>query len=250
MKRNALVILLTMVFFSCTHEPSQQTQDVAGADAAAAIEAFAMCDEALMWLWDPVGAGAFVATYASVMSIDAAGQYRTIPRDYLLPDEFLVRDNPYECIGSTHNKGLRYMQTDGDAFGKLASLDTAAASTMIDKYAECNPEIDKANALRFMQSDSAHNMMTTYNIDKYRYKSAVEILQEKSLTDSTGVANFALATLSDLNRTYPKGSDLSSKIQYINSKISAELASRDSDKVKMSKLIFLTVLKHSSYYWK
>jgi hypothetical protein len=94
---------------------------------------------------------------------------------------------------------------------------------------------------------------TFYNsIDRTIYigQTAEEALQSYVSSDTTGVANYELDFFHDYSSNVSSSSSWQDRIDYINDEIKSVAGSNDYPNRKKIKLCFLTVFKHSTYYWR
>lgn len=247
-----ITLMFVVLFSACQPENPQgpSASDVWGPDAAATMEAF------MGAVATPIGS-AFIgysflasAVYGSIISYQVENGLRTHPSNYLLPDEYLLESNPFECTGQAHNKNLHYYSSQSGRINAILNLETNALSSVISNYTSCDPEINQDSALVFFQSQTFADYLNSLDRTKYSNKTLSQILAEKAQVDTSGVVNYVIGFLNDFNSRFSNSSDYDAKINHINSEITDRLNISESANRKNPKLIFLTVMKHSIYYWR
>jgi len=232
------------------NEQQEQAANIFAQDAAATMEAF------MGSLGTPLGytfpGYAFLASavYGSIISYQVENGLRTHPVDYLLPDKYLIESNPFECIGHAHNKNLKYYSSQPGTVTAVLNLETDALNTVINNYTFCDSEINSASALAYFKSQSFSDFLNGLDRTKYSTKTLSQVLNEKAQVDTTGVVNYVINLLNAFDNRFSNNNDYDSKINYINAELISRLNISEAYNRKAPKLIFLTTMKHSVYYWR
>ncbi|MDB5232767.1 MAG: hypothetical protein JWN76_3572 [Chitinophagaceae bacterium] len=226
--------------------------DVAEADAEAASAA-ALEYDYLIGLAPPfdlsyVGAIAGSAAFASAA---AQGMMRTntvhLSSNYMLPELFNVKGNPYEIIGKMHNAALKFAYMNRLANDKPVNMDFV--DTAFDRALSVSDLGTKQRiiVLNYMDVVFRKKLATNNNyLQKYLSFDKTS-LQRTAGADKSEIRLYMDKFKSGFYRLREPG--IVGNINYINREIQNVMTGKDELKLKNSKLIYLSVFKHSYYCW-
>ena len=247
-------MLILFIFGSC--QPNEQTTQqvqIELIDAAAATEIMMIGSESgviSLYPWGTLGVLSAAAIYGAQMSHEA-GQH--VPRpgnDFMLPDNYQLSTNPYECIGYSHNRNLDYFSHAPGSAHAVANLHEEELRQTIVNYAACNPEVNVDSVMAFANSQAFRDLYFGMDRTQYANQTLDQVLLKKSQTDTSGVAGYLISFINSYRSHFGESSNYQAKINYINEEIRNRLLVAEYPNRKEQKLIFLTVLKHSVYYWR
>lgn len=262
MKHKLLLLMAVLTFFanSCSTTdtpPDTQISDPSPVipDAAAAMETIVTFSEFAV---TPVTAFA-VGAFAAIMAADASGYFgRQTNATYsfgkndniIMPKIKELRDNPFEYIGSMHNIGLNYLNKYvnlADLRNRFVNYDESAWFEVLNITAPGMTITEKKEVLTFAKQIDIIRKVQSKSI----YTSTIskhDVIKQLSLS-STGRA-YIDAVLNTFYDMRTSGKNMLQIADYINGEITARL---NPDNVYSTEdtgiLTFLTVLKHSGYYW-
>ncbi|HRE65097.1 MAG TPA: hypothetical protein PKU77_15015 [Ferruginibacter sp.] len=234
-------------------------------DAAAFMETYlalaSSCPAAAGTLPGQVG----VLVVSSIIGADASGAFsRAVSYQHtygkgtniLLPSHLLIANNHFEIAGSNHNKVLNYLNYTGDSLfsytSRVEDFDEVTWQELINVTDnDLSPE-EKVSALSCGRSSNVINHLNQKNIllsgnnsDEFDINNA--ILQ--SSLSSTAKTDLQNVVTGYVNRYIENSTNLDA-INYLNSEIQNRVKPKGNyTNEEQAILGFLTVLKHSTYYW-
>jgi hypothetical protein len=117
-------------------------------------------------------------------------------------------------------------------------------------YAGCEEGVNVDSIIAVMNSTSFREFYDNLNKTEYVGKTVTEVLQSLASSDTTGIATYELNFIGAYNYTFIGNQNYLNKIDYVNDEIKLVLGGSDYPNRKKGKLVFLSVLKHSIYYWR
>jgi hypothetical protein len=244
-----IVTIVSILLFSCSTEDVQKTEDFLSKDAEGTYIAWESMGE-YAYL-EPGYSLEYAATVGALYSI-FGGAGAPIPVDYELPNQYVVQENPYEIVGIIHNDVLNYLQTTPDGIEKALALDPEVVALVENSYSNnSSARLNSGSKQSFLLSDQAKQMINKLNIPGDKDKSAIQVLQERANNTNAAVTNYAIMTIRRFQSLYSgNNGSLIEKLNFLNNEIRAVLNSQEDKHTKDPKLVFLTVYKHSCYYWR
>jgi hypothetical protein len=216
------------------------------ADAVGAMEGFLAAQESgFGWNWWYTGA--FSTITAAVASEQASYGKRTLPSHPDLPSDYLIGSNEFECLGKTHNTTLLSIQNDTSEVQKLVDLDSVSIMGVINSYDLCTPELNKQSLYDDLTSSNSKTLVSSIDVSDYAWKDAKTILNEKIANDAPAIYTYMLGFILDFENALT--GTMHAELNFINTEIGVVQSSSDSQTIKNQKLVFLSVFKHSYYYW-
>lgn len=255
-----LLTALTLFANSCstTDAPPPKpliTADAALADAAAAMETMMALSEFAV---TPVSAF-FVGAAAAVAAADASCLFcRNVNpthsfgkvNNIALPTANLMYSNPLENIGDMHNIGLNYLNGKGD----LATWHSRFANYEIDAWKEILKVVRPGMTIseQMQVIDFAKQFKVIENLQAKSIYTAQTNRQEliSKLNLSPLGKSYIDLVITTCNKMLSSGSTILQVTDYLNSEIAGRLNPENAYTAEETGILtFLTVLKHSSYYW-
>jgi hypothetical protein len=263
MKHKLMLLMTALTLFanSCTTTdkpfPVNTPTDWSplGPDGLAVAEGFATFGEFAVTPVSGFVVGAAIAIFAA----DASGLFGRQtnamyssgkPSNVILPYAKELTNNPFEQIGKMHNIGLDYMNKKGDFTewrNRLIHYDIAAWEEMIDVVSPGMADSDKiqiinaAKQARLVERVQA-KMIYTGTINQQ------EAIARLSISSSgQAYINSVLISISELRAS---GKSMLQVADYLNGEIAARINPKNIYTTEEKAILaFLTVAKHSGYYW-
>jgi hypothetical protein len=254
--------VLSMAFFnSCGGGGSGHIMNTAAPDAAAAVEMFFTLEEttgiagfgpwgqvAVVAISAAAGAHASGAFGRSTNLVNTSGKNSKIT----LLNSYLNKNNSFEKFGSFHNLLLNKMNKSGDLNVVTQKLKTYEYSTWREYFNEVAPELTDANV-----ADIVANIKTNQVMEKVSNSGALGLKTYTDLYSYIDKSTYSNAFKTDIksivqNIEKRNTSDLNyqSQIDYLNLEINKRLKPKSNyTKEEAGVLVFLSVAKHSTYYW-
>jgi len=254
-----LCLSLTISFNSCQpKDPPAPDCDTVGADLIAFCEAAIACGETGVGVICPECCLAVGAVAAGIASSEASlaepdcpdnmnGFSKNLESEVILPSEYRISGNPYECEGETHNRVLFYILNNGGS-SKVQSIiagDITSLNQIAAIYSSCS-EVSSQDLVSYFQS----NLNSTYynqNLDKFKTYSIEQLFNSSSLSQYSSYIEEIYDDVMEIKQNYPNNTGI--VMDYLNQRIngifeSASISSDDELKARS-----LTFLKHTYFYW-
>lgn len=258
MKTNFKILIvflsLSVSFFACqkVSPEEQRAIDIAAADAAGAVEFLLTTAETPLPLFPWYYAVGAAVAGAMSSAAEASLFEPKIPIVVDLPSELKIANNPQEIIGEMHNQALDYSMKNilKSEFPKL--MNESYSKKLINEAADCistnnvNKEdiINKVNSYYLL-----NNQKLNRNFQKYFKNDEIADFQNLDQTNSLAIKAKSFCIEFTTNFKNVKTNNILDNIRYINSEIVKIINNSDDEKLKTVKLTFLSVYKHSYYYW-
>jgi hypothetical protein len=257
-------ILLAATFlaasFYCTPEHQEEAAGIASVDAEAFGSAVLACSETGMGLLcEPccleLGTAAGIIASAEAGTSHRVNTSRGLAKtneiDIILPAKYKLSKNPYECAGEVHNRMLFYiLNHDKETqIQKILTGDESSLNRLVNMYSDCSPdsELDKVKIIAHLKNNLNQEYYNN-NLAKYKGISKKSLIQTSGLLSEKVRFDNIYNEVLIIKRDNPN--DTEKIMEFINSKISSILNSKDSNSNSSKALVgTLTVLKHSYYYW-
>lgn len=256
-----LAIFVTMT--SCSeNEPIDPQISTAAADAAAFTETFLLATEACpICVTTPVGQAAILAASAVVGS-DASGVFGRSRNEFyssgktsniILPKKSLIAENPFEKYGIKHNVGLNYINSIKDFYNFHAQICKYDEQTWLDLLDIQFPEMSLIDKRKTIETAKEIDVISQLR-QRQAFLDNTDINSIYRYISSSSASQKVKDKLAEIMKVYNKMiNDKKSNdeiVNYLNLKINEEITS-ESDKTTQneSTIIFLTILKHSTFYW-
>jgi len=260
MKKLTFVLLFGFITFinsSCDREDVETNGQILLADLAATSEAFLTAMETGAGELCPpcaYGAATIVGMIASNEESQNQGQHKigVAESTVTLPSSLLVPENEFECIGIIHNK-LLYRNTQEDRVHRLSLLknnDSVIINESILEFSLCkslsNSEQEGTRQLfqsTFTPVYYQQNISSLINMSKEEMVSKINSANRPETPYLKIVLNTVLGMQKD------KATKIS-VVEFLNQKIREILNENEVLSMEQkSKLVFMTILKHSYYFW-
>lgn len=256
LKLLAVCLSLSVSFFSCQKEPTPDEQhqtEIAMHDAAASMEFIIEMAEMPASYFCPecVLAGAAVAGAAASAAVASIHEPK-IPIAVDLPSELTVSNNPQESVGVMHNRALNYTMNNVPKTELMHLLSERNVKILTGAATDCIPYkkeerqllIDNVSSMISQKSERLNrNFQKYFKLDEI--SNFKNLGQPSLLVDEAKL--FCSNFISKFNNNRSK--NIIDNIKYINTEIINEINNSDEAKLKTLKLTFLSVYKHSYYYW-
>jgi len=268
MRKILVSVLLMFSFvmpFSCETEDVEATVstvvDLAAADASAFGEASLACLETNLGFicracCYELGAAAavigsaYAATYKRTMNSGTIPS-RHIESEIILPDSFKIASNPYECAGVIHNR-LLFEIMNGNSEQKIQDIlsgNQAALERIVQISSDCQP-IDPETQTQIIENLRQGLTLSNYQENLLKYKN----ISREELFSGNGTsvdAEYYVGVYDEvITLKNNSGNSITTILNFFNRKLSELLNNNEPmDSLKTSKLGFLSVFKHSYYYW-
>jgi hypothetical protein len=241
-------------FSSCKQEDIDHTVDMAITDGVASAEFVAtMCESGACYVFPEyiaIGAAAAgVAASGAVMSITPNPH---LPITISLPQNLQVPNNPYENIGVMHNISLNYVVKNIPTTEYHKLMNPLYSKILIDKASQgLSASIEQKTIL---SKDAAS--IISQNPEKYEAalqhyftNNKEDVINNLNLgtNNSTKVKSYVSDFYDKFTKS--KGQDITNNIGLINNEIVSVINSNEDENVKKVKLVFLSVYKHSYFFW-
>ena len=264
MKKLFSFVLVAFVFLSinsCNREDRDKALEIAAIDGEAFGSAFMGCQgTGVGFLCEPCCIE--IATVASAIgSAEAATQHRSAETniglakhnesEVILPDYLLISNNPFECAGISHNRTLFYILTGGKE-QKIQDIVTGKQETLdrlVTIYSDCKP-LSIEEKSKIVESIRQNITLSFYehNLTKYSSISNEELFANNRILPDLPYYENVYNEVITLKENQP-GNTIG-VITHLNNRINELLNNGHGlDNNKMGKLGFLTIMKHSYYYW-
>jgi hypothetical protein len=259
MKRVFAFLAISIFLTSCSPEETNYYSQVAAVDAAA-TDNFIMehGGYGMVILDQYFTLGAFSNAAAMVGAAASRGwqgrsplpsNRSTIRPDYILPEQYVNVKNPYECVGFAHNRILQEIRIKNIQDDQILSMDSSVVKPLIRLYAICDAETDVDSIYKILKNNNFKQKFESINQDYYNQNNLTTILNDKAMTDTSGHATYMLKYIRHLQTDFPD-EDYVQIINDINLEIKKQLSVTKTSPWYNTKLAFLSVLKHSTYYWR
>lgn len=189
--------------------------------------------------------------YSSNSSSQGLNKYDE--NEALLPEKYKIKNNPYEKSGVAHNRILFYLMNARKGKSTREFLD--GNDFALDRIATIICESHNIDSKKMVQIKENIRPMTTnsyfdQHISKYKNISRSTLFSSSTLSPTMASYCLKIVKEVEISERDAKSNKTLSVIDYINSKIIETLNLEESlSKEKNIKLGFLSVLKHSYYYW-
>lgn len=261
MKKKSMFILgLISLFqvYSCSTEEVESEMNNFLVDATATWESYASLLETPAGEMCPgcawIAAGVFGTIESNNSRIASKQSFvNKTESSIILPDTYKVLNNPFECLGELHNRLLLRLASGNSSIteNKLISADREAIQSAVNIYSDCDPKDEKEKTMivntvieNLSSDEFKKNNYKIYN--SYSENDVLSVLRNSNKSEKT----FLESVFTQVKNMNKVGNTKEDVVNYINSKISAEINDGGQmSKEKERKLVFLTTLKHSYYFW-
>jgi len=257
-----LSLILIISFYACKPDdpPKPNNPDTSLADAAAGVETYMTLTTSCPACVTPFGQVAILVV-ASVSAAQASGQFGRISNEentygknfnILLDSNYVLPDNPFENTGKIHNEALNYLNKLPDLFSELEKLknyDNLAWNKILKVVYSDADDSERNYAIEILKDANVFSILENkvtafYQNGNDPFKTYIENSsfspEERPIIQSI-VDRFKYLLSTEIK---------TDEYDYINSEMSNILRSEKGYSTQeIAKLVFLTILKHSTYYW-
>lgn len=251
-----MVIATVLLNVSCGGGNGQPSAaEIAQIDAGAAAAAWVAPEEGANWQDWGLAATMSSLEAASASAAAGGGPNRGIvnaPNPHSdLPSQFVLGNNRFEKMGIMHNRGLKLIQTEGDLILtqnliRYDSLSYMNLFTVVDI-----PELQtNESKIKMFQLFKTNNFINS--VMEARNK-AVLYMTDDEVIDAIPVSTSRKESIRRIFLNYKQKLDAVVPTDEISSYLNSEISQLTNKKVISKEdevqIVYLTVLKHSNYYW-
>lgn len=262
-----LIMILTLIplflYFSCNSDtpPKPLKPDAPISDPVAAAQTFLSIVEACPYCVFNLPATVSTAVFSAIIGADASGAFGRASNtqntfgknsNIFLDSIFQLSENPYEDVGITHNKVLNYLNKQPDLFldlEKLKNYDNFTWNEVLTIASPNSTDSEKDSVIEILKESNIFSVLENSaaffnpeDIDPFKTYLEHSSFSLQKKTEIFNIVNNYKELLNTESKT--------DELEYINKEILQIVRPENGySNEEIGELIFLTVLKHSTYYW-
>lgn len=258
------LIAFALLFNSCSGPDSPPINiSPALSDGAAWMEAYLSLSSSCPAALTPAGQGG-VAAVATIKAAQASGLFGRASStqntsgkqsNFLLSPSLIIASNPFEIVGSNHNKILNYLNFTGDSlFSYSSRIENYEDETWLEliEVSENNLNSqEKVSAISCARNSNVVNDLQQRNIIISGNPGDFDpnsVIQQSQMSSASKIEMQAIVT--GYTDRYIQNSNNIDAIEFLNAEIQKRLKAKGSYSVEEEAILgFLSIVKHSTYYW-